>query len=565
MGERIWLKSYEPEVPPTLDYPKVPIYQFLYEAAAKRPHGDAIIFFNRRFSYSWLRDQVERFATALTNLGVKKGDRVALMLPNCPQIVIGYYGSLRIGAVVVLTNPMYMERELEYQMVDSGAETIVALDHFWPRIAKIKATTPLKNIILTGMNDYMPFPLSSLYPLKARREKLVVGVQPGSGALSLKHLLATTGAAPPPVAHDWAEDPAVLQYTGGTTGLSKGAVLTHKNLVSNVTQCRAVFHKSRWGEEVMLGALPLFHSYGMTSVMNMAVYLASAMVLLPRFVVKDVLENIQRHKVTIFCGAPTMYVACNNYPEIKKYDLTSIQSCVSGSAPLMAETQTRFQEITGGKLVEGYGLSETTPVTHTNPIWGKCKIGSIGVPVPDTDARIVDLETGLNELPPGEIGELVIKGPQVMKGYWNKPEETARTIRDGWLYTGDIARMDEDGYFYIVDRKKDMIIAGGFNIYPRDVEEVLFEHPKVMEAAVAGIPDPYRGETVKAYVVLKPGETATEDEIIQFCRERMAAFKVPRMVEFRQSLPKTMVGKVLRRVLVEEEKARMAKEGEGIA
>ncbi len=564
MGEKVWLKSYEPEVRPTLDYPEVPVYQFLYDSAAKRPNGDAIIFFNRKFSYGWLKDQVERFATALTAMGVKGGDRVALMLPNCPQIVIGYYGALRIGAIVVLTNPMYVERELEYQMNDSGAQTIVALDHFWPRVAKVKDKTPLKNIIVTGMADYMPFPLSSLYPVKAKRDKLVVGVQPGSGAVSFKQLLAATRPAPPSVAHNWADDTAVLQYTGGTTGLSKGAMLTHKNLVSNVTQCRAWFHRSRWGEEVMLGALPLFHSYGMTSVMNMATSLGSAMILLPRFVVKDVLDNIQKHKATIFCGAPTMYVACNNHPDIKKYNLKSIESCVSGSAALMSETQTKFQDITGGKLVEGYGLSETSPVTHTNPIWGTGKIGSIGLPVSDTDSKIVDLETGEKELPPGEIGELIIKGPQVMKGYWNKPEETAKSLRDGWLYTGDIAKMDEDGYFYIVDRKKDIIIAGGFNIYPRDVEEVLFEHPKVMEAAVAGIPDPYRGETVKAYVVLKPGETATEEEIIQFCRERMAAYKAPRLVEFRPALPKTMVGKVLRRVLVEEEKAKMAKEGEGI-
>ncbi|MHB8758418.1 MAG: long-chain-fatty-acid--CoA ligase [Bacillota bacterium] len=565
MGDRVWVKSYEPEVPPTLEYPQVPIYQFVYDSAAKRPSGDAIIFFNRKFSYSWLKNQIDRFATALAARGVKKGDRVALMLPNCPQIVIGYYGALRLGAVVVLTNPMYVEREIEHQMNDSGAETIVALDHFWPRLAKVKDKTPLKNIIITGMADYMPFPLSALYPVKAKRDKLVVGVQPGSGAIAFKQILSTTGATPPAVTHDLANDVAVLQYTGGTTGPSKGAMLTHKNLVSNVKQCSAWFHKSRYGEEVMLGALPLFHSYGMTSVMNQATFLGSSMVLLPRFVVKDVLDNIQKHKATIFCGAPTMYVACNNYPEIKKYNLKSIESCVSGSAALMAETQNKFQGITGGRLVEGYGLSETSPVTHTNPIWGKSKIGSIGLPIPDTDSRIVDLETGEKELAPGEIGELCIRGPQVMKGYWNKPEETAKTLKDGWLHTGDIAKMDEEGYFYIVDRKKDMIIAGGFNIYPRDVEEVLFEYPKVLEAAVAGIPDPYRGETVKAYVVLKPGETATEEEIIAFCRERMAAFKAPRMVEFRASLPKTMVGKVLRRVLVEEEKAKLAKESEGIA
>ncbi|MHB9058574.1 MAG: long-chain-fatty-acid--CoA ligase [Bacillota bacterium] len=564
MEERVWHSSYEPEVPRSLDYPQVPVYQFLYEAASKKPDGLAIIFFERKFTFAWLKEQVERFATALFTMGVKKDDRVALMLPNCPQIVIAYYGALRAGAAVVLTNPMYVEREIEHQMNDSGTETIVALDHLWPRLAKVKDKTPLRNVILTGMADYMPFPLSALYPVKARRDKLAVGIPPGSGAISFKNLLATTGAKPPAVTHDLADDPAVFQYTGGTTGLSKGAVLTHRNLVVNTLQNRAWIHQARWGEEVVLGVLPLFHSYGMTCVMNIAVVLASPMVLLPRFVVTDLLKAIQKHRVRLFPGAPTMYVAINNHPDLKKYDLSSIEACNSGSAPLMAETQARFQEITGGRLVEGYGLSETSPTTHANPIWGKSKIGSVGVPYPDTDAKIVDLETGEKELPPGEVGELIIKGPQVMKGYWNRPEETAKALRDGWLYTGDIAKMDEEGYFYIVDRKKDLIIAGGFNIYPRDVEEVLFEHPKVMEAAVAGIPDPYRGETVKAYVVLKPGETATEEEIIAFCRERMAAFKAPRLLEFRTSLPKTMVGKVLRRVLVEEDKVKMAKEGEGV-
>ncbi|HEY3315950.1 MAG TPA: long-chain fatty acid--CoA ligase [Bacillota bacterium] len=565
MEARVWHKSYEPEVRPSIDYPQVPVYQFVYDSASKRPDGTAIIFFNRKFTYRWLKDQVDKFATAMTAMGVKKGDRVAIMLPNCPQVVIAYYGALRAGATVVLTNPMYVDRELEFQMNDSGAETIVILDHLWPRLDKVRAKTPLKRLIIAGMAEYMPFPLSALYPIKARRDKLVVGVQPGSGAIAFKDLVAKYAAAPSAVTHDLGGDAAVLQYTGGTTGTAKGAVLTHKNLVANVMQCREWFHKSRWGEEVMVGALPLFHSYGMTSVMNMATFLGSSMILLPRFVVKDVLENIQRHKATIFCGAPTMYVACNNYPEIKKYNLKSIESCISGSAALMAETQNKFQEITQGKLVEGYGLSESTPVTHANPIWGKGRIGSIGLPVPDTDAKIVDLETGQRDLPPGEVGELVIKGPQVMKGYWNRSDETAKTLRDGWLYTGDIAKMDEEGYFYVVDRKKDMIIAGGFNIYPRDVEEILFEHPKVLEAAVAGVPDPYRGETVKAYVILKPGETATPEEIIQFCRDHMAAFKAPRQVEFRTSLPKTIVGKVLRRVLVEEEKVKLAKEGEGIA
>ncbi|HEY3316479.1 MAG TPA: long-chain fatty acid--CoA ligase [Bacillota bacterium] len=556
MEERSWHKSYPENIRRSLDYPDVPVYSFLETAARDKADKAALIFLNRQFTYGWLGEQVARLATALRTMGVKQGDRVAIMLPNCPQYVISYYGVLRAGGIVVQTNPLYVERELEFQLVDSGAETIIVLDQLWPRVDKVRRNTPLRRVILTGMADYMPFPLNLLYPVKARKEGHTIGRPKGSGALSFKDVLSRHGASPPDLKVNPAEDTAILQYTGGTTGISKGAMLTHRNLVANAIQCREWDVEGRDAGEVILAALPLFHSYGMTTCMNFGALMKAPVILLPRFNALDAMKAIHRYKVTFFPGAPTMYVALNNHPEVGKYHLDSVRACISGSAPLPVEVQQKFQAITHGRLVEGYGLSESSPVTHTNPIWGKNKIGTIGLPWPDTDCKIVDLETGQKELGFGEVGELCVRGPQVMKGYWNRPDETSKTLREGWLYTGDVATVDEEGYFAIVDRKKDMIIAGGYNIYPREVEEVLFEHPKVLEAAVAGVPDEYRGETVKAYVVVKPGEKVTAEEIIDFCRERMAKYKAPRLVEFRESLPKTMVGKVLRRALVEEEKAK---------
>ena len=343
-----------------------------------------------------------------------------------------------------------------------------------------------------------------------------------------------------------------MQYTGGTTGVPKGAMLTHRNLMANVHQVLAWAPGLEPGREVMLGVLPFFHVYGMTVSMNFGIALGAKLVLLPRFDIKQVIQAIERHKVTLFPGVPTMYVAFNTFPGIEKRDIRSIKVCISGAAPLPVEVQERFEKLTGAKLVEGYGLSEAAPVTHCNPIYGKRKKGSIGLPLPSVDARVLDPE--FRPLPPGEAGELAVKGPNVMKGYWNRPEESAAALREGWLLTGDIARMDEEGYFYIVDRKKDMIIAGGYNIYPREVEEVLYQHEAVLEAAVAGVPDPYRGETVKAFVVLKDEYKGkvTEKELEAFARERLAPYKVPKLWEFRDELPKTAVGKVLRRVLREE-------------
>lgn len=535
--ERPWLKNYMPGVRPSLEYPKITLSCLLDDAAAGHPEKTAIIFAGREIKYGELAVMVNRAATALSEMGVSKGDRVSIMLPNCPQLVIGYYAALKIGAIVVQTNPMYMEKELKYQINDSGSETIIALDAFYPRIKNIKDEVPLKNIIIVSFGT--------------ERSQL------DEGAVYFDELVKKYPPEPPEADLNPEEDLAVLQYTGGTTGLSKGAMLTHMNLLSNTLQTKEVLAAdSSLGEDRILVALPLFHVYGMTAGMNLAIALACAQILVPRFEVNEVLQIINKFKPTLFPGAPTMYIAINNHPKVKEYDISSIRNCISGSAPLPVEVAQKFEALTGGNLVEGYGLTEASPVTHVNPLKGKRKLGSIGLPLPDTDCAIVDLETGEKELPYGEVGELVCRGPQVMKGYWNMPEETKDVLRNGWLYTGDIAKMDEEGYVYIVDRKKDMVCAGGFNVYPRDVEEVLFEHPKVVEAAVVGVPDPYRGETVKAFIVLKEGETATSEEIIEFCRERMAAYKVPKKIEFRPELPKTVVGKVLRRVLAEEERKK---------
>ncbi|GAW93343.1 long-chain-fatty-acid--CoA ligase [Calderihabitans maritimus] len=538
-----WEASYPAPLRYHLDYPNIPLYEFADRGAVDFPERPALIFYGQRISYGEFGKLTTRLANALKNLGVRQGDRVAVMGPNCPQWVIAFFGTLKAGGIVVQTNPMSVERELENLLNNAGVETIFVYEPLYLRIKAVAGTTPLKRVIVFNFR-----PVSS---------------PPEEGVLVFDELLRQGSETVPGIPVDPKEDLAVLQYTGGTTGIPKGVMLTHFNLVANVQQT-AEFLKPAVedpGLECMLTALPLFHVYGMTVAMNVAFALSCPQVLLPKFEVEEVLETIKSYRITLFPGAPTMYVAIINYPEVRKYNLSSIKACISGSAPLPVQVQRQFEELTGGMLVEGYGLSEASPVTHCNPIIGKRKYGSIGLPFPDTEVKIMDVETGTKELSPGQEGELVIKGPQVMKGYWNNPEETAVVLREGWLYTGDIAKMDEEGYFYIVDRKKDLIIASGFNIYPREVEEVLYEHTAVQEAAVIGVPDVYRGETVKAFIVLKEGASATEDEIIQFCRSRLAAYKVPRLVEFRTSLPKTAAGKILRR-LIREEEYRKLKEGQ---
>ncbi len=551
--EKIWLRQYPQKIPSTLKYPDVPLTRFLVDAANDFPDRDAIFFLGRRLTFRKLLEEVYRFANALKELGVQKGERVGIMLPNSPQAVIAYYATLFVGGIVVQFNPMYTERELEHQLVDSEAETMICLDLNYNKVASVRAHTRLKRVIVTSIKDYLSFPKNWLYSLKTLKDGTRVKIPYGKDVYAFSSLMAKALPTPVTSPYESGDDLALLQYTGGTTGLAKGAMLTHRNLVVNCCQVEAWMYQAERGKEKVLGVLPFFHVYGMTVVMNYAVRMAATLILVPRFDRDLILKLINKHRPTLFPGAPTMYVGLINHPKISNFNLSSIRACLSGSAPLPLEVQEKFEKLTGGLLIEGYGMTETSPVTHANLVWDRVKSGTIGLPWPDTDCRIVDPETG-EVLPPGQLGELQVKGPQVMKGYWKRPEETEKVLKDGWFSTGDIARMDEDGYFYIVDRKKDVIIAGGFNIYPREVEEVLFEHPAVQEAAVVGVPDAYRGETVKAFIVLKEGHQVTQEELDRFCREKLAAYKVPRLYEFRDELPKSSVGKVLRRVLKEESK-----------
>jgi long-chain acyl-CoA synthetase len=552
-----WVQFYEPGVSATLSYPDLTLGGVLEETTRKFPDHTALLFFGKKITYAELDRLVNRFARALAGLGVKKGDRVALMLPNIPQMVIAYYGTLRLGAIAVATNPLYHAHELEVQLKDSGAETLVAVDMFYPVISQALPKTSVKSLILCGIKDYLPFPLNLLYPIKAKIEKQWVSVKRVPPIHDFLAIIARASDARPD-AHVSSQDTAILQYTGGTTGIPKGAILTHRNLVVNAVQCRTWLTVRNEGEERILSVIPFFHVYGMTTAMNLGVLIGAELILLPKFHTKEVLEAIQKHRPTIFPGIQAMYQAIGHYSKIQKYDLTSIKAAISGAGPLMHEVQDLFEHITQARIVEGYGLTEASPVTHANPIFGRRKTGTIGLPWPDTEAKIVDVETGMKELPLGEAGELVVRGPQVMKGYWNKPEETAKTLRSGWLHTGDIAKMDQEGYFMIVDRIKDMIKTVGENVYPREIEEVLFTHPKVKDAVVIGLPhEEFMGEKIKAYIVLKEGQTATAAEIIEFCKVELSKFKVPKEVEFRDQLPKTLVGKVLRRVLRDEERVKL--------
>jgi long-chain acyl-CoA synthetase len=527
-----WLLHYPDTVPKHVEIPNITLVDVLQETTRKYPNHTAISFYNQKVRFIELSKYVHQFASALQARGVQKGDRVAIMLPNCPQYIISYYGTLTVGAIVTQVNPMLVERELQHILTDSGAETIIVLDALYPRVKSVQSETKLKHIIVVHLQQ----------PEKSFE----------SDELFDDFLKSGNGQVIPQVLEP-EHDIAVLQYTGGTTGRSKGAMLTHQNLVANIVQIYEFFKEDyNMGQERCLTVIPLFHVFGMTSCMNLSIYGGATMILLPRYDLEEVLNTIKREQPTIFPGVPTMYLGISNHPEAQQYGIDSIRICNSGSAPMPIEVMKDFEGKTGAKILEGYGLSEASPTTHCNPLFSERKPGSVGIGLPSTDYKIMDLATGTHEVPIGEIGELIIRGPQVMKGYWNMPEETAHTLRGGWLFTGDIARMDEDGYVYIVDRKKDMIIASGYNVYPRDIEEVLYEHPAIQEAVVIGVPDAYRGETVKAVVVLKPGQQATEEDIIQYCKKHMASYKIPRIVEFRNELPKTSVGKILRRALREE-------------
>ncbi|MGP4075761.1 long-chain-fatty-acid--CoA ligase [Halobacillus sp. K22] len=555
---RPWHEHYPPEVPTTLDYDEKPLHEYLEDSAQSYGEKKALYFMGKELNYQQIYEESRLLASYLQEKGLNKGDRVSIMLPNCPQSVIAYYAILMAGGIVVQTNPLYMERELEYQMKDSGTKMIICLDILYPKAANVKPNTPLEHIIVTGIKDYLPFPKNKLYPFVQKRQyQVLVKPEQSSDTHLWKNILKTATGNVTPVKVNPKEDLALLQYTGGTTGFPKGVMLTHYNLVVNTQMAKKWLYKCEEGKEVVLAILPFFHVYGMTSVMNLSVMMGNKMVLMPKFDAEEVLKVIEKQRPTLFPGAPTIYIALLNHPNLKKYDLSSIEACISGSAPLPVEVQENFERITKGKLVEGYGLTETSPTTHSNLIWGRRVSGSVGIPWPDTDAKIYRMEAD-EEAEPGEIGEIVVKGPQVMKGYWNKPEETAQVLsEDGWFRTGDMGRMDEEGYFYVVDRKKDMIIAGGYNIYPREVEEVLYEHSEIQEAVIVGVPDPYRGETVKAFIVKKQGSEITEEELDEYCRKNIASYKVPRIYEFRNELPKTAVGKILRRTLVEEEKRKL--------
>lgn len=563
MDERIWLKHYDPGVPSDIEIPDVTVFHFLEESARKYPDRPCTIFKGAVITYSEMDDLTDRLAAGLAAMGVKKGDPVAIFMPNTPQFIIAFYGILKAGGVAVPTNPLYTARELEHQMKDAGPDVMLVMSNFYRKAKEVQSNTRLRALVVTNIKDYLP-PLTRTIFTLFLEKKGGHRVRLESGDVWLQDLLGRYRAEEKPKVVIGPDDVALFQYTGGTTGLSKGAVGLHRNLVANTLQCRA-WTDPKEGEEVTLMAIPLFHVYGLIVGMSLGIQVASSMLMIPNpRDMKDILTNIEKYKPTLYPGVPAMYNAINNHPDVVagKYDLGSIKACISGSAPLMRETKERFEELTGGKLVEGYGLTETLVATHCNPLQGMNKIGSIGVPFPGVDCRIVSLDDGLTELKAGEVGELAIRSPSVMKGYHNMPMETANTLRDGWLYTGDIAYMDEDGYFFIVDRKKEMIKPSGFQVWPREVEEVISENPKVLEVGVAGIPDAYRGETVKAWVVVKPGETATAEEIRGWCKERLAPFKVPTHVEFRDELPKTMVGKILRRELVRQDRER-ANQGAG--
>ncbi|MDE2939159.1 MAG: long-chain fatty acid--CoA ligase [Chloroflexota bacterium] len=533
-----WLQSYSPGMPSSLDYPRLPLYHFLQQSASLYPDRPAIIYQdpaggNEPFArtYRELNDASERFAATLVSLGVEKGDRVAYYIQNSPELIAGFYGILKAGAVPVPCNVMYQAEELAYHLIDSGAQTLLCEANLYPTAQSVLQETGVANVIVAGGHvdgDVLHW-------------EQALAQAPCRGKL-------------PTISVD--NDLALLPYTGGTTGIPKGAMLTHANLVANAVQFRDWFGYEA-GREVFVATLPLFHIGGIAGVMSVPISCGGTIVLFRRFSAERVLRAIQDYGATRFLGVPTMYIALLNHPEAGNYDLSSLRPSRTSAAPLPRAVKESFDALVGRNvLVEGYGLTETSPLTHANPVDGAIA-GSIGVPLPDTEARIFDADDGLVEVPMGEIGEVVLRGPQVMRGYWNRPLETSEAIRDGWFYTGDLAYVDERGYFFIVDRKKDVINAAGFKVWPREVEEVLYQHPSIRLAAVLGVPDDYRGETVRAVIALKEGhgfssEEAAKEDILGHCQRHLANYKVPRIVDFRDELPMSAAGKVLRRVMRDE-------------
>ncbi|CAN5642498.1 long-chain fatty acid--CoA ligase [soil metagenome] len=540
--EKPWLKVYEGHTEPESKFFEGSLHELFRQCAEKHREKTALSFYGTEIGFPRLEAMIEKTAASLADSGVKKGDRVALMLPNCPQYVISFFATVKLGAIVTQLNPMYVEREIEYIVRDSGAETIFVYADMYPRVKAILPETDLKNVVVVSFGGEHDL---------------------NEGHQLFDEFVGKDVDPAPEVEIDSVEDVAALQYTGGTTGRSKGAMLTHRNLAANMQQSIDFFidDPSAFGNnEKIVAALPFFHIYGLTCVMMFSLSMGLNQLLVPRFDPQEVVSLVKDNKPSFFFAVPTMYMALNAVPDLMDYGFGDIQFYTSGGAAMPVNLLHAFEGKTGAQIQEGFGLSEASPVTHFNPVFAARVPGSVGIPLPSTDSRIVDVETGEEEVSLGESGELIVSGPQVMKGYWNMPDETENTLRDGWLYTGDIATMDENGYFYIVDRKKDMILAGGYNVYPREIEEVLFEHPDVSEAVAIGVPDEYRGETVKAFVVKTQDSGATEEEVIAFCKERLAPYKSPKSIEFREELPKSTVGKLLRRVLADEEKEKIGAE-----
>ena len=550
---RPWFKYYDPQVPPHLTYPRIPLYSLLDETAVKYPTSPCTNFFGKRLTYQQIKELSDRFAASIRRMGIRKGDRVVLLLPNSPQFIVAYYGLLKAGAAVVPLNPLSAERELEFYLTDSEAEVAITIPLFLDKVVSLRGKTPLKHIVYSRLADFLPFPLSRVQGF--REQRLVRGLR-DAALVDFKELLKH---GPQP---DWSPEPvppeemAVLIYSGGTTGIAKGIMLSHFNFVANAHQIIAWGHLTN--EQGLLAVLPLFHGFGMSVTMNAAILAGGEIILVPRFNAKQVAKTIQKRKPCFFIGVPTMFVQLSNLPEIHRYDFSSLRGIFVGAAPLTKAIKDDFEKKTGGRMIEGYGLTEAVTAIMANPYQGMHQVGSIGIPFSDVDAKIVSLAGG-HDLPPGELGEIVLKSPTVMLGYYKNPEETKKTIVDGWLYTGDIGYADGNGYFYITDRKKELIIVGGFKVFPREIDELIYRHPKVKEGITVGLPDPRKGERIKVYIVLKAGETATPEEFIAYFKERLTPYKVPSEVEFRTELPKSMIGKILRRALREEENRKAEK------
>lgn len=559
--DKPWLKYYDQGVPKSIEFENVCLPEYLERSAGEFPNNRALTFQGYHLNYRQLKDMVDRMATCLTDFGIQKGDRVAIHLPNIIPCVAAYYAILKIGAIAVMNNPMYSAKELEHQFNNSDCKILITLDLLGNAMIDLRPKTHIKQIIYASIGDYLPFPKNLLFPLIAKKKKLAADVKAAPDLYRWKDLVAKYPPAPPQVQLSM-DDIAQLQYTGGTTGVSKGVVLTHGNLSRQVQQINSWYPtvNQNKGKEIFLGALPFFHVFGLSCSMNYAVFSGNENVLIPRPQPDPLVEALTKDKPTFAAMVPTMFIGILNHPKIKEIDLSSLKGCFSGSAPLPLEVIKAWEAKTGAVICEGFGMTESCPVTHTNPYSGNRKPGSIGLPLPDTECRIVDIEGNDKDMPVGESGELLVRGPQVMREYWNIPQETAQTLKGGWLHTGDIAKMDDEGYFYIVDRLKDMAISGGFNVYPREIDEVLYEHPKIEEACAIGIPHKVRGEAIKAFVVLKKGQTATADEIMEYCKQKLATYKLPVAIEFRDQLPKSAVGKILRKDLRAEELKKSSKQ-----